>query len=87
MNLTRLKVEVSLVNKKDGWETEKNFIGFGRYISKRRYIEMASLGLIASRSYSGDEVLYFGPLEYLSRAEAATVANNLRKRLQNIIRK
>lgn len=88
--LTRFKVEVSLtLNKKDGWETERKLFyqDLDGIYQREDILEMASLGLIASRSYSGDEVLYFGPLEYLSRAEAATVANNLRKRLQNIIRK
>lgn len=88
--LTKYKVELSfLLEKKNGWEIKHQiyFQDIDALPTEREILEMGRLGLIATRNYSGEAVLYFGPYELLSRAEATTLLNNTRKWIERMVRK
>lgn len=88
--LTKYKLELGfLFEKKNSWEIKKQiyFQDIEGLAEETDILEMANLGLVATRYYDGEAVLYFSPLDYLSRAECTMILNNTRKWIERIVRK
>lgn len=83
-------IELSFIfERKAGWEIEREvyFQDLDNMYGKEDVIEMAKLGLVATKTYDGQPVLYFAPADYMTRAEVTKVLNGTRKWLERALRK
>lgn len=83
-------VELSFIfERKAGWETEREvyFQDLENMYGKEDILEMAKLGLVATKTYDGQPVLYFAPADYMTRGEVASVLNRTRKWIEGALRK